>query len=126
MTPNLGILRSAIAPMLTDTADLSHYDGEPVIDPDTGIATYPEVVTWSGPVLVRPQAAVEIGIGGIEITQGRYDVTLPAETATSVGHFLIVTASTGDTRLVGMRLTLTDVPADSYQVARFCRAEQTI
>lgn len=126
MRPNLDVLRSALLPLLTDIAEVTVRSGEPVIDPDTGEATYPTVVVYTGPVLVRPQNAVELGLGGIEITQGKYEVTLPAEADVHVGSTLTVTASTGDTRLVGMALTLTDVPVDSFQVARFCKAEQTI
>jgi hypothetical protein len=123
--PNLTVLRAALNALLTDTATIHRNTGRVEQNEDTGLEEPVFDLVYTGPVLVQPLRATEVGIGGVELVLGRYDVTLPAETDAATGDKLTVISSAGDTTLTGQTLSLTDVPADSYQVARFCKAERS-
>lgn len=123
--PNLGVLRSALAPMLTATGEIERSTGrtEPV-EGSIGEDTIYEVV-YAGPVLVRPDgSATKVSVGGVTLPVSRYDVTLPADTDAMIGDRLTITSADHDPALVGQVLRLTDVPLDTWQVARFCKAKR--
>jgi hypothetical protein len=123
-TPNIGVLRSAIGPMLTDTGTISRQTGEYEQDEETGMEEPIYAQVYSGPVLVRPEPAVEVTIGGVEFSQARYDVTFPAETPVVVGDILVMGTVAHDPELAGQQIRLTDTPLDAWSVARFCKGER--
>lgn len=129
MRPNIGVLRSALLPMLTEHGQVwKPGTGDPVFNPNTGqYDDPPDVMVWEGPVLVRPQGRdvqiVNGGSTGLTYALTRYDVTMPAETPADRGMWLIVTDCTFEPELVGLRINLVDVPLDAWAIARFCVGE---
>lgn len=124
MRPNVGVLRSAVLPMLTETGIVERETGETVFDEWTGQETPVMETVYDGPVLVRPQyRATEEEAGGTTIVVGRYDVTFPADTPVVTGDKVKMTVAPYDAALVGVEFTLLDVPVDAWQVARICTAE---
>lgn len=123
MRPNLAVLRSAIGPMLTETGTVQRWTGETVFNEETGREEKAYETVYAGPVLVRPEAAVEIEVAGGTFTQGKYDVTFPADAAVKVGDLLSLTVCPWQPELVGHTIGLIDVPLDAWQVARFCKGE---
>ena len=126
MRPNVGILRSAVLPMLTETGVVERETGETVIDEETGSETPVVETVYGGPVLVRPQyrQATEEEAGGTTFVVGKYDVTFPADTPVVRGDVVKVTSSPLDAALAGVGFHLLDVPVDAWQVARICTAER--
>lgn len=125
MRPNVDVLRSALLPMLTEAGECYRNTGQYEQDPDTGIEQPVLTLVWSGPVLVRPESQADITVGGVEFQRSRYDVTLPAEAQVAVNDVLMLGAVNYDSQLTGARITITDVPLDSWQIARFCKGERT-
>ena len=125
MRPNVGVLRSAVLPMLTETGRVDRETGEYVTDPVT-LSDVPVVETiYDGPVLVRPQYRVSTEeAGGTTVVVGRYDVTFPADTPVVRDDVVKVTVAPFDAALVGVEFKLLDIPVDSWQVARICTAER--
>jgi hypothetical protein len=125
-SPNVGVLRSAVLPMLTETGVVERETGEVTTDPNTG-SDVPVVETvYDGPVLVRPQyrQVSEEEAGGTTYVVGRYDVTFPADTPVVRNDLVRITAAPNDAALVGVEFKLLDVPLDAWQVARFTVAER--
>lgn len=124
-SPNIGVLRSAVLPMLTEHGIVERETGETTQDPNTG-STIPVVATvYDGPVLVRPQyRQTEEEAGGTTYVVGRYDVTFPADAPVVRNDVVKVTSSEHDAALAGTEFTLLDVPVDSWQIARFTVAER--
>lgn len=127
MRPTLGTLRATAARRMTETGTITRPgQGGPVFNEDTGQYDNPvPVVVYDGPILVRPQAGIRDAVAGErEWTITRYDVTLPAGTAVRNGDPITVTTAPYDPALVGVRLTVLDVPLDAWQVARTVVAER--
>ena len=123
MRPNLAVLRSAIAPMLTETGDVGRPTGGWVVVDGEEVQ---EVITvYSGPLLIRPRYldpnAVEVGGGTAYVT--KYDVTLPADTDAQRDDLVSLTAP-HDAALTGVSFRILDAPLDPWQIARYCVAER--
>ncbi|UYM04211.1 DUF6093 family protein [Solicola gregarius] len=112
--------------MLSDTGTVSYDTGETEWDDEIGEETPIFADRYTGPMLVRPQYATpaEFDAGGAQWTVSRYDVTLPADTDVRIGDRVQV-ESTFDTKLADTFIYITDVPLDSWQIARFCIAEKS-
>jgi hypothetical protein len=126
MRPNIGVLRSALLPTLTETGVVERETGESYFDEDTG-STVPVVATvYDGPVLVRPQyrQVSEEEAGGATYVVGKYDVTFPADAPVIRGDVVKVTDAPFDAALVGEEFHLLDIPLDAWQIARTCTAER--
>ena len=123
--PNIGVLRSAVLPMLTEHGVVERETGETYFDENTG-STVPVVETvYDGPVLVRPQyRQTEEEAGGTTYVVGRYDVTFAADAPVVRNDVVKVTSSEHDAALVGVEFKLLDVPVDAWQIARFTVAER--
>ena len=106
MRPNLGVLRSAVGPMLTEAGTIERQDGT-TLDPD-GYEIPNMVTVFAGPVIVRPEAPVR-----------SFDVTFPAESDVVIGDLLTLTDCPFDAVLIGQPIRITDVRHDSWQVALF-------
>ena len=84
MRPNVGVLRSAIGPMLTEAGTITRQDGT-TTDPD-GYEIPNMVTVFDGPVLVRPEGRVQlVAVGGTERPRLSFDVTFPAESDVVIG-----------------------------------------
>lgn len=129
MRPNIGVMRSRVAARLTETGTVTRPgEGDGVFDPETGEYTFPPpTVVHDGPLLVRPQNRGErvVEAGGATYALTRYDVTLPAGVDVRRADTVTVTAAPYDDALVGVSLTVLDVPLDAWQVARVCVAQRT-
>lgn len=121
MRPNLAVLRAAVAPMLTEHGVVERFDGFTTDEYGSDVPSY--VTVYDGPVLVRPEPAVEIQIGAVTSTQNRYDVTFPADAPVDNGHVLTVGTVTAQPALSGAKIRITDAPLDAWAVARFCKGE---
>ena len=126
MRPNLAVLRSALAPMLTEVGTVDYKTGNYVIDPETGFEEEEWATAYTGPVLVRPEdrSSRVVDIGSVSYTVLRFDVTFPADAPVTIGYRLTLTSCPGDPTLVGIHLKLVDVPLDAWSVARFAVAER--
>ena len=125
MRPNIGVLRSAVLPMLTETGVVERETGETTQDPNTGSEVPVVETVYDGPILVRPQyRQTEEEAGGTTYVVGRYDVTFPADTPVVRDDVVKITSAPYDAALVGVEFTLLDVPVDPWQVARFAVAER--
>ncbi len=60
MRPNLTVMRSAIAPMLTETGTVKRATGDYTFDEETGYETREYVTVYEGPVLVQPEGDVTL------------------------------------------------------------------
>lgn len=121
MRPNLDVLRSAIAPMLTETGIVKRPGDGWIYDPETGLETREYVTVYEGPVLVQPEGdATLVHVGGSSWPVRPLEVTLPAESDVNIDDVLTLTTCPNDPTLVGQEIEIFDVKRDSWQIARFC------
>jgi hypothetical protein len=121
MRPNIGVLRSAIGPMLTETGTISSLEWVKVDGLDVEVL----VTKFNGPCLVRPEGEIQtVAVGGVERPILSYDVTFPADADVSLGDVLVLDDVPFDPALSGASINLTDVPLDSWAVARFCKGKR--
>lgn len=123
MRPNLGVLRSALSGMLTETGVVGRPTGGWVVV--DGIEVQEVVTVYAGPLLLQPRDldpnAVEVGGGTAYVT--KYDVTLPADTDARRDDLVSLTAP-DDAALTGVSFRILDAPLDPWQLARYCVAER--
>lgn len=124
MRPNLDVLRSAIAPMLTETGTVKRPGDGWTYDEATGYEIREYVTVYDGPVLVQPEGDVKIvnvGAGSWPIRP--LDVTFPHDADIRIDDVLTLTACAGDPELIGQEIGIKDVRHDSWQAARYCKGE---
>ena len=125
MRPNIGVLRSAVLPMLTETGVVERETGETLLDENTGSEIRVVETVYDGSMLVRPQyRQTEEEAGGTTHVVGRYDVTFPADTPVVRNDVVRITAAPHDAALAGVEFRLLDVPVDPWQIARYAVAER--
>ncbi|MGZ5406119.1 MAG: DUF6093 family protein, partial [Nocardioides sp.] len=121
MRPNLAVLRSAMAPMLTETGAVKRATGDYTFDEETGLEDREYVTVYEGPVLVQPEGDVTlVNVGGGTWPIRPLDVAFPADADVAIGDVLTLTDCPGVPGLVGREIGITDVKRDAWQVARFC------
>ena len=129
MRPNLGVLRSAVAPLLTETGTVEKVTGtfyDPTADGGNGAEVQARENVYTGPLLIAPSATATVTeeVGGRTASVEQYDVTLPAETAVEIGDLVTLTVAPTDPSFLDVEFILTGVDLDPWAVARFCRAER--
>lgn len=126
MRPNLGVLRSAVGPLLTETGKVERPGEGWVYDPELGEDVQAKETVYTGPLLIAPSATATATeeVGGRTASVEQYDVTLPAETAVEIGDLVTLTVAPTDPSFLDVEFILTGVDLDPWAVARFCRAER--
>jgi hypothetical protein len=123
--PNIGVLRSAILPMLTETGRIDRTLGHQPLDEEIGAEEPIFATIYVGRCLVQPRGPMrEREAGGQTVAVTHYDVTLPADTPAQRGDRLTLDTAQYDTALVGATFTIVDIPVDPWQIARFAVAER--
>lgn len=120
--------RDRQADQFADEATVSRQDGDLETDPDTGAVTRNFDIVYTGPCKIRPAERT-----GNDTTAGETEVRLvtmvgkfPVDSDIRTHDVVTVDDSTYDTGMIDRQFRVTDVPADSWQIARVAYLEETV
>lgn len=111
--------RSAALMLMRDICTVERKNGEPVLDPDTGLYVQNWVTVYTGKCRVKPRASREAEWGEHEVTLHQYVAVLPWDaTPTIKREDRLRVTSSDDAWLVGRNLEVIDVSLAGTSTAR--------